>query len=149
MVVPVPRSWRSVGRRVLIGSMLGQLAACGPGWFAQPQVVVDISFSQSARHPAALAALTDSIELTVSGEGMEQPITRRLEPEAQLVSLTLPTGEKAITGRAWQGGKLLAEGQTGLVVRRGRPQEVIIHLIPIWDPPPGYQGRPLGGWSFF
>ncbi len=127
---------------MLAAALVSWVSACGV-LVGQTSVSIEISFSGTARDPVFLSQMTDSITLSIAGEGLSQPIEKTLAPRPQVVTLPVPPGYKDYVAKAWRGNQLLGQGEAGAVMERGRQASVIMHLVPISDPPAGLPGAQI------
>jgi hypothetical protein len=120
--------------RLLVMGCLLLVAACGTV-FGPTTVTVDVRFSKTARDPGLLGQVTEAISLSIEGDGLTEPIETRLAPVPQTVTLTVPPGYKGFVAKAWKGNRVLAQGEAGTTLGRGRQTTVILDLSPIDDAP--------------
>jgi hypothetical protein len=123
-------------RLTLLVSLL-LMAACGDGTglLGQTAVAIDVRFSRTARDPQFLTRATEEITLAITGEGLSKPIETSLAPVPQIVGMQLPPGYKDFVAQAWRGNRLLAQGEAGVQMQKGRQTAVILDLAPIDDAP--------------
>jgi hypothetical protein len=124
-------------RRTLLAGCLLLVAACdgAAGLMGQTAVSIDVRFSRTARDPQLLSTATEEITLAITGEGLSKPIETTLAPVPQVVGMQLPPGYKDFVAQAWRGNRLLAQGEAGAQMTRGRQTAVILDLVPIDDSP--------------
>jgi hypothetical protein len=120
---------------LLLGCLLAAACDASAGLIGQTSVAIDIRFSRTARDPQLLSTATEEITLAITGEGLSKPIETTLAPVPQIVAMQLPPGYKDFVAQAWRGNRLLAQGEAGVQMAKGKQTAVILDLAPIDDAP--------------
>ena len=118
-------------RAAITASILAVIAACQPVGSGSGQIGLRMQFPQPGFKVKLIPDGTRSVQVSISGEGLDSPRTAILTPGSPSLVIVVPSGPKSITALAMdESGKPLGRGSAQVTVVTQSKVTAVVTLQP-------------------